>query len=82
MGYLTALRVKYGTAPSEPTETQAREWLTRTRALIAVEVEPEEAGRRAAREAFPTAGRYVYRSMADTIYDLIQSMLQSGTRGG
>lgn len=71
---LVGLRVKYGTAPGEPTENQARAWYQRTQDLRAQGVEAEEAGRRAARETFPTCGQYVYKREADTIFDLIASM--------
>ena len=64
------LRIKYG-LPAEPTSDQIRHWANEVDQLVAIGIDLEAAGKKAAEQVFPGAGTYVLKSEADTVEALL-----------
>lgn len=64
------LRIKYGLT-SYPSDSQIADWLEKTQRYIADSEDPEDAGRRAALEAFGELDAILLFSEADTIAALL-----------
>lgn len=68
------LRIKYGLAPYEPTEKQAKEWKQRTLELVSQKYSPEDAGDSAAKQIFATYQKYKWAAQPDTINDILDEI--------
>lgn len=66
------LYIKYGLS-GRPSEYEVNQWVALVEKYIQEGTDPELAGAKAARQIFPSFGKFVYASQADTIKTLLDA---------